>query len=172
MDNNLKDFLLSTQEKVILSDLDSFNILVVSCDDASDMMNWRGYLYNSNGFFTNNSYVDHGKYDRVDFVLLTNLYNRHNRYYEHSTIDNHWDLAKSFNLLYFNSYSRKVITEKDYLFISSLFPNMTVDFEEYINDKSNIPDGEESSFIKEHVLGIVFFLEQQAYENNGYFTGK
>jgi hypothetical protein len=105
MDNKLKDFLLSAQSK--FSDTPSptaLNVLAVCCDSPSDMQKWFYYMYGNEGLFMQDSYVEQSQYNKVDVVLLTNLYHRHYDYPKKDQIKNHWDLAQSFNLVCFNPF--------------------------------------------------------------------
>ena len=78
MDNNLKSYLSSAHDKFSTQvSEDEINVLVVGCADEMDMQKWYSYLYGSQGLFTLDSYADRSAYDRVDLVLLTNLYHRH-----------------------------------------------------------------------------------------------
>ncbi len=169
LDNTLKDFLISTQEKVKKSSLEDVNILVVGCDDEANMHMWRGYLLGSNGFFTENSFINHDQFDRVDYVLLTNIYNRHYRYFEGERIINHWSLSASFNLLYPNKFSRRNVAidgEIDLNHMNSIFPNHNIEFEKYLNDVVDVPDGEKQE-IKKLVLGVAWYADK--YRKNGIY---
>ena len=67
LDHNLKDFLLSTQHKVINASDNDINILIVACDSAVDMQVWRGYLFGASGLFTDGGFIPHSEFDRVDY---------------------------------------------------------------------------------------------------------
>ncbi|UST92734.1 hypothetical protein [Pseudomonas siliginis] len=108
MDNNLKDFLISAHEKFASATPDyELNILVVGCDDAMDMQKWYSYLYGAKGLFTVESYSDTSAYDRVDLVLLTNLYHRHKDPATKDKLDGHWRLSEAFCILCENPKSLK-----------------------------------------------------------------
>lgn len=171
MDNNLLDFLISTQEKVESSRLVDINVLVVCCDSAIDMQLWRGYLFGEQGLFTENAFSSHDKYNRVDYVLLTNMFNRHYRYYETSKIDNHWSLSKSFNLLYPNRFSKRNMTIvyegiKDFRLLSEVFHNYSEDFEEYLKDDTDVP-ANENPIVKKNILGVAWFSDK--YRDKGIY---
>lgn len=103
MDNKLKDFLISAHGKFADSTSDeTLNVLAVCCDTASDMQKWFGYLYGPEGLFMNDSYHPVSNYERVDVVLLTNLYHRHYNYRHKDQLTSHWDLGKAFNIVLSN----------------------------------------------------------------------
>lgn len=173
-DNKLKDFLESTHEKVKSSPLSDVNILVVCCDNALDMQVWRGYLFGYSGFFTKDSFIDHSKFNRVDYVLLTNIYNRHKNFHEDSVISNHWKLSSSFNLLYPNRYSLRNVDvngPSDLDKMNKIFPNHNRKFEVYLSDKIDLPEGEDY-VTKEMYLGITWYTDK--FKENGifYFSSK
>ena len=108
MDNKLKDYLASAQEKFATHTPDSeLNVLVVGCDDAHDMQKWHSYLYGSQGLFTPESYADTAAYDRVDLVLLTNLFHRHKDPVLKNKLTDHWFLSEAFCILCENPTSLK-----------------------------------------------------------------
>jgi hypothetical protein len=108
MDNNLKDFLISAHEKFAdITPDNELNVLVVGCDDAMDMQKWYSYLYGGRGLFTLESYSDASAYDRVDLVLLTNLYHRHKNPASKDEISEHWSLSEAFCVLCKNPRSLK-----------------------------------------------------------------
>lgn len=108
MDNNLKDFLVSAHEKFAPETPDNeLNVLVVGCDDAMDMQKWNSYLYGTQGLFTLESYADTTTYDRVDLVLLTNLYHRHKDPALKDKLSGHWQLSEAFCVLCQNPKSLK-----------------------------------------------------------------
>ncbi|MFZ2450317.1 MAG: hypothetical protein WAW36_07355 [Methylovulum miyakonense] len=173
-DNKLKDFLESTHAKVENSPLSDVNILVVCCDNALDMHIWRGYMFGFSGLFTENSFIDHSKFNKVDYVLLTNIYNRHKNFYENSVISNHWKLSSSFNLLYPNRYSirnENIIGYLDLDKMNKIFPNHNRKFEDYLSDKTDLPEGE-SYDAKEMLLGIAFYTDKFKKDGIYYFRSK
>lgn len=108
MDNNLKDFLLSADGKFAAVTPDKeLNVLVVACDDAMDMQKWYSYLYGSQGLFTPESFVDSSGYNKVDMVLLTNLYHRHKDPVLKDKLVGHWELNQAFSILCQNPKSLK-----------------------------------------------------------------
>ncbi|MBB1485810.1 hypothetical protein [Oceanospirillum sediminis] len=169
MDNKLKDYLKSAQRKLKNSNESDTNILIVCCDNAIDMMRWFLYLHGSQGLFTENSFVDRIEYNRVDYVLLTNIFHRHNKYFDNTIITDHWKLSKSFNLLYPNKLSSRNIEHKDCNgdldFVSDLFPNYSRQFVEYLNNKNDDPT--ENSY---HIMDIALFSDK--YRDNGIFHFK
>ena len=108
MDINLKDFLLSADGKfsAVTSDKE-LNVLVVACDDAMDMQKWYSYLHGPQGLFTPESYVDASGYNKVDMVLLTNLYHRHKDLALKNKLVGHWELNQAFSILCHNPKSLK-----------------------------------------------------------------
>lgn len=108
MDNNLKTFLVSAHSKFAAVTPDNeLNILIVACDDAMDMQKWHSYLFGVQGLFTNDSYADRAAYDRVDMVVLTNLYHRHKDPASKHKITGHWHLSEAFCILCANPFSEK-----------------------------------------------------------------
>jgi hypothetical protein len=104
MDNNLKDFLESANQKFNPNCPENeINILLVGCNDAADIQSWIGYLFATEGLFTNDSYVDATKYQNVDLVIFTNLYYKHKDFFE-KQIEIFWDLSHSFNLYFENPF--------------------------------------------------------------------
>jgi hypothetical protein len=171
MENNLWTFLTSTHEKVKNAKLQDVNVLVVCCDSALDMQAWRQYLLGFKGVFTEHSFVPHSVFDRVDYVLLTNLYNRHHRFYEADLINNHWTLSSAFNLLYPNKFSERNSTliingKQDYLFLSQVFNNYSEEFEDYLRDNKDIPNDNEKHETKQF-LGVAWFSDK--YRDKGIY---
>lgn len=174
LDNKLKDFLLSTQEKVEKSDINDINVLVVCCNDAIDMHTWREYLFGFSGFFTEHSFIPHKEFERVDYVLLTNIYNRHYRFFDDYLVTNHWCLSKSFNLLYPNKYSKRnqnVDGEKDLKMVNSVFNNHNINFEEYLKDEQDVPIGE-NQLSKETRMGVAWYSDKYKGHGIHYFSGR
>jgi len=171
-DNKLKDYLLSTQDKVKNSPESDVNILVVCCGDALNMHVWREYLVGSmNGFFTEHSLLDHGDFNRVDYVLLTNIQDRHHKYFDVVSVINHWELGMSFNLLYPNKYSirnRTVIGKRDLEIMNSIFPNQNIDFQNYMNDENDIPSGSDPT-LKDTIMGIKWYTDKFRELGKHYF---
>lgn len=173
LDNTLKDFLYSTQEKVAKSSLRDVNLLVVCCKDEVDMQLWRGYLFGFNGYFTETSFIPRRNFNRVDYVLLTNIQNRHYRYFSGSRVDDRWSLAGSFNLLYPNKFSTRNKTiysgEKDLEEINKVFPNHNIEFEKYLKDKGDVPLNE-SQEAKTSNLGIAFYVDKLKQQGLNLFS--
>jgi len=173
LDNTLKDFLYSTQEKVAKSSTRDVNLLVVCCKDEVDMQLWRGYLFGFNGYFTNTSLIPHRNFSRVDYVLLTNIHNRHYRYFSGSRIDDRWKLAGSFNLLYPNKFSTRNMAvysgEKDIEEINKVFPNYNIDFENYLKNKEDVPPNE-SQEAKISNLGVAFYADKLKQRGLTFFS--
>ncbi|MDH2919562.1 MAG: hypothetical protein PXX73_10265 [Sideroxydans sp.] len=168
MDNNLKDFLVSMQNKVGCAPKNDVNVLVACCDDEIDMQTWRGYLWGAGGFFTKKPTVlQHDKFNNVDYILLTNLFNRHKHFHTDTAIKNHWELSSSFCLLYPNHFSsRNKCVENgldDVKQLSTIFPNLSVAFEEYFQDKCDLPT-DENFEMKKLVMGVAWFVDKQAQQ--------
>lgn len=104
MDNNLKDFLLSANQKFNPDCPENeINILLVGCNDPADIQSWIGYLFATAGLFTRDSYTDVSKYQNVDLVVFTNLYYKHKNFFEKQS-DNFWSLTHSLNLYFENPF--------------------------------------------------------------------
>lgn len=171
LDNVLKDFLLSTQSKVKDASLTDTNILLICCDDELDVHQWRHHLLGRNGFLTGNSQCSSDEYNRVDFVLLTNLYNRQIRPYEGEVCGNHWSLADAFCLLYPNKLSlrNKDIYDwvKESSKVSDFFPNHSRNFEDYFSN-GEVPEGENLD-MKTMCLAVAFFSDNLKKNGRSYF---
>lgn len=172
LDNKMKDYLLSVQEKVDSAPAEDVNVLVVCCDDAFDMHRWRGYLFNDmSGLFTPNSFINPEAYSKVDFVLLTNIYNRHHNYFDSALISNYWRLDNSFNLLYPNRFSlkNKFLSGRGNLdALNKIFPNHNVQFEDYMKDDSDLPENE-SIITKKNIAGIAWYTDKYKVKGKHYF---
>ena len=104
MDNNLKDFLESANQKFNTDCPESeINILLVGCNDPADIQSWIGYLFATDGLFTDDSYADVTKYQNVDLVIFTNLYYKHKNFFDKQT-DKFWSLNHSLNLYFENPF--------------------------------------------------------------------
>jgi hypothetical protein len=108
-DNNLKDFLVSANNKFDPnSSKQIINVLVVSCGNQSDMQKWFNYLFSHEGLFTETPYYkNYDEYSNVDIVVLTNLYHKHHNFFEKRHLRNHWSLEDSFNLMYYNPLAKQ-----------------------------------------------------------------
>lgn len=173
LDNVLSDFLTSTQGKVKDAPLTDSNILLICCDDELDVQQWRHHLFGPIGFFTDKSRSNPDDYNRVDFVLLTNLYNRHSRAYEGKVAGNSWSLADAFCLLYPNKFSLRNSKIDDcieeFSKVSEFFPNHSTNFESYFAN-SEVPEGESLS-IKRMCLAVAFFSDNLKKNGRTYFKG-
>lgn len=148
MDNNLKDFLKSADEKFNPeSSNQELNILAVSCDDAEDMQLWYYYLYKDAGLFTSNSFYPTLNFENVDLVLLNNLYFRHNKY-KTKNISNSWNLLDAFCLIFKNPFAKKIkeCAIQEFLMLCPNYNNMFKDWdsgssvEEEVKDIRKIAD--------------------------------
>lgn len=144
MDNNLKEFLELTHEKVKPTPNENeVNVLVVGCGDDRDIQNWVNYLWAPEGLFTSQSFADRDKYKNVDFVVLTNQYFKHNKYFEKRVIDS-WSIEKCFNLIFPNPY-RCLQKEKAMKHFISICPNYSEELSKYV-----VP-GEVPDYVKDAV---------------------
>ncbi|MDE1315787.1 hypothetical protein MEG05_17315 [Vibrio aestuarianus] len=171
VENNLLSFLESTQEKVEKSGVHDINVLVVCCDSAMDMQAWRQSLFGFQGLFTEHSFSSHEKFERVDFVLLTNLYNRHWRFYEANLITDHWNLSNAFCLLYPNKFSLRNTrllfdSKQELVFMNKVFPNYSSEFEKYMKDDLDIPNADVAPELKEFA-GVAWFSDK--YRDRGVY---
>jgi hypothetical protein len=173
LDNVMKDFLESTQEKVKQCRTDDTNILIVCCHDEIDMQLWRGYLFGEGGFFTESSPIGHERFDHVDFVLFTNTYNRHFQYFNDPRVSNHWSLSSSFNLLYPNRFSKKsksisVESGREKLSeLNKIFPNHNIKFEDYLKNQEDVPSGEKKA--TKSILGVAWYADKFKANSVFYF---
>ncbi len=149
MDNNLKDFLISANQKFNPTPNENeVNILVVCCGDANDMQNWHNYMFAQRGLFTKNSFCHQNKYLLVDLVVLSNIYHRH-KFFDKVDLSDNWNLASAFNLVFSNRY-RKLNKEKSIKFFLNIFPHYTDELEKY-----EIPEDNGSEFMRQVLKSIV-----------------
>ncbi|MFN3782271.1 MAG: hypothetical protein ACK4R6_00010 [Spirosomataceae bacterium] len=131
MDNNLKEFLELTHEKVNPTPSENeVNVLVVGCGDDEDIQNWVNYLYASEGLFTKESFADNTLYNNVDLVVLTNQYFKHNRFFDKRVIDS-WSIEKGFSLIFCNPFRRLDKGDAIKHFIS-ICPNFSDEITKYV----------------------------------------
>jgi len=127
MDNNLKDFLKSANEKFNPNATDKeLNVLSVSCNDAEDMQLWYYYMFKDKGLFKADSFCPHSDYENVDVVLLNNLYFKHNKY-NTKNLTNSWDLGNAFSVVFINPFSKLKKNDAITKFLT-LFPNYNNEF--------------------------------------------
>lgn len=144
MDNNLKEFLELTHEKVNPTPNENeVNVLVVGCGDERDIQNWVNYLWAPEGLFTSQSFADRTKYNNVDFVVLTNQYFKHNKYFDKRVIDC-WSIENCFNLIFPNPY-RRLQKENAMKHFISICPNYSEEISKYV-----VP-GEVPNYVKDSV---------------------
>jgi hypothetical protein len=159
MDNNLKEFLELTHEKVNPNAGENeVNILIVGCDDDRDIQNWVNYLWAPQGLFTSNSFADNSKYNNVDMVVLTNLYFKHNKYFD-KNVQNCWTLENSFNLIFSNPF-RKLQKEEAMKHFIEILPNYSKEIAEY-----EVP-GEVPDFVKDAVK-VAWFVKDNLEKKQG-----
>jgi len=139
LDNTLKTFLQDAHNKFPIVELtDQLNVLVVCCDNEYDMSRWYDYLYQSQGLFTDDSFADPKTYDRVDLLVLTNLFNRHYSFSEKIIDTNSWALNDAFNLAFINpdkvsSYKMSIV--KKFL---QTFSHYTLYFDHYREELAEV----------------------------------
>lgn len=161
-DNKLKDFLLSAQSKFEKSDDYAVNVLIVCCDDKLNMQDWRNYVVDYGGFFTETSIVPREDFEKIDVILLTNILNRHRiRQNKVAELINPWDFNKSFNLAYIDPTKAN---KWQIWGLFSLFEDTTPEFEEFF--KKGKPPENESPELK-NILSVAWFSD--ANLDRGYF---
>ena len=161
MDNNLKDFLESAHNKFNPSPNESeVNILLVGCDDKNDIQNWHNYLFAGQGLFTNDSFADKGKYNNVDLVVFTNLYFKHNKYFD-KKVRNSWTLENSFNLVFSNPF-RQLQKQKAIKNFLDFFPHFTWDLHHY-------SDPGEAPFDVKDAVRISWFIKDNLEDKKGLY---
>jgi len=161
MDNNLKIFLELAHEKFNPTPVESeVNILLVGCDDENDIQNWHYYLFAEQGLFTGSSFAEIKMYTNVDIVVFTNLYFKHNKYFE-KMVRNSWTLEKSFNLVFSNPF-RQLQKEKAIKNFLDFFPHFTWDLCNY-----TVP-GDAPSYVKDSVR-ISWFVKGNLEKNKGLY---
>jgi len=107
MDNSLKDFLLSANNKFNPAATDKeLNILSVSCNDAEDMQLWYYYMFKEQGLLTPSSFHPVSDFENVDVVILNNLYFKHYEYFNKKLL-NSWDFGNCFNLIFINPFAKQ-----------------------------------------------------------------
>jgi hypothetical protein len=161
MDNNLKDFLELSHEKFNPTPNENeVNILLVGCDDERDIQKWHYYLFAEQGLFTAKSFADREKYKNVDLVVFTNLYFKHNKYFD-KNVRNSWTLENSFNLIFSNPF-RLLQKEKAIKNFLDIFPHFTWDLSSY-----SVP-GDAPSYVKDSVR-ISWFVKDNLEKNKGLY---
>ncbi|WP_028863995.1 hypothetical protein [Psychromonas aquimarina] len=131
LDNRMKDFLISAHGKFSDENYgDVVNVLLVCCDDAMDMTKWTSYLTGLQGLFTKDSFHSQVSFNKVDVVILSNLYHRHAKYQEKENITNNWDFASSFNILFCNP-GRKSNKKKAIEHLYDIIPNFSKEVMNY-----------------------------------------
>lgn len=161
MDNNLKDFLELANEKFNANTpANELNILVVGCDDANDIQNWFYYLWADQGLFTPNSFTDSAKYNNVDLGVFTNLYFKHNHFFD-KRVSNSWSLSDTFNLLFPNPLRKSNKKDAFFHFIEI--------FNHYSNELSvyNVP-GDAPDYVK-NTQRITYFVKRFLEEQKGLY---
>ncbi|AUI85866.1 hypothetical protein BS333_05440 [Vibrio azureus] len=138
MDNKLKDYLLSAQKK-FSSEVKSkeLNVLLVCCDTAMDMQKWFHYMYGMQGLLTPESFYNPLEYERVDVVILTNLYHRHYSYKDKLKIEDHWSFGKAFNLIFKNRSLNKGKDEVIWALVDTI-PNFSREIVDYLSSLQEI----------------------------------
>lgn len=140
MDNNLKDFLVSANQKFNTTPNEiEVNILIVCCGDANDIQFWHNYMFAPQGLFTKDSYYNQNEYSLVDVVVLTNLYHRHNKYFDKKNLVDIWNLSEAFNLVFSNPF-RKLNKEKSIKHFLDIFPHYTYELAEHKIVLQNEPE--------------------------------
>lgn len=161
MDNNLKDFLELSHKKFNPRPTEEeVNILLVGCDGENDIQKWHYYLFAEQGLFTEKSFADRNNFDNVDLVVLTNLYFKHNRFFEKNT-RNSWTLENSFNLVFSNP-SRRLNKKESIKNFLDIFPHFTWDLCNY-----TVP-GDAPSYVKNSVR-ISWFVKDNLEKNKGLY---
>lgn len=166
MDNNLKDFLELAHDKFDPTPNENeVNILIVGCDDDRDIQNWFNYLWEEQGLFTEQSFADRDKYKNVDLVVFTNLYFKHNKYFD-KQVKNCWTLDKSFNLIFGNPF-RHLQKEASIKYFMKILPNFTEELGAY-----KVP-GDAPDYVKNSVRIPWFIKDNLEKQQNIYlFTEK
>lgn len=161
MDNNMKDFLMSAHEKFSNEPSDTeLNVLIVGCDDAMDMQKWHSYLYGVQGLFTSESYADRSAYQKVDMVVLTNLYHRHKDPAAKDKLSGHWRLSEAFCLLCANPDSTKP-GQISYEFSKTL--------RHYNNEWNDYLEGDDEPDFILKGIGIPAFVADQLQAKGHYY---
>jgi len=131
MDNKLKDFLKSAQDKFPVSTDCNFNILIISLEIIPDMDEWYSYIFGENGVFTQKSFVEE-KYENVDAILITTPIYGHAGWYYYGEI-NVWKLEETISLLFLNPDREFTGTGRFYISDGiELFGNLTGEFVKFL----------------------------------------
>jgi hypothetical protein len=166
MDNNLKDFLLLTQGKLNpVSSLNEYNVLLIGCDNAEDFQEWFNYMFAEQGLFTGYSFEPPKNYDLVDAVVMTNLYDKHNRFFEKEE-NYYWTLEGGLNMLFMNQFAR-LEKKEAFNYFGSILPHHTDEFANY-----DVP-GEAPEEVK-FAVWVSNFIKDYLEEKRGlhYFSVK
>ena len=161
MDNNLKDFLESAHSKFSSdSNENEINILLVGCNDMADIQSWLGYLYATQGLFTQSSYSDVSKFNNVDLVVFTNLYFKHKDFFDKKLNDS-WGLDRTLNLYFENPNRLKIKREGIDNFYREL-TNYNLEYNQFV-----VP-GDAPNEVKEAVRLPHFVIDHLEKGNNTY----
>jgi len=174
-DNTVKGFLKCSQKKMLGSSLDDINVVILCCDSALDVQQWRGYLVDSRGILTGKSpLLLPAEIDRIDFVLVTNLFDRNFGYRQDQVPGDNWSLGDAFCLLYPNRFSKRNINlvdgSKDFDRLGEIFPNHSRNFEDFMRDDLNVPEGESPEM--KLILGVAWFSDGLEEKGMKYFSSK
>ena len=157
LDNRMKDYLISAHDKFSDENYDdTVNVLLVCCDDAMDMTKWTSYLTGLQGLFTKASFHNQELFNKVDVVILSNLYHRHAKYQEKVNIIDNWDFASSFNILLCNP-GRKSDKKKAIEHFYETIPNFNKEVMDY-----TVPYGLE-------VLKLATFVNKELKAKNKHY---
>lgn len=153
LDNTLKTFLQEAHNKFpIVEPTNLLNVLIVCCDDEHDMSRWYDYLHQAQGLFTDDSFADPKTYNRVDLVVLTNIFNRHYSFSEKIIDTNSWCLNDAFSLAFINpikALDYKTMIAQNFL---QTFSNYTQGFDYYREELEDISVSPEYAFPILHFL--------------------
>jgi hypothetical protein len=130
MDNNLMEFLQLAHGKFpSTTGENELNVLVVGCDDERDIQNWFYYLHLHQGLFTRESFANRATYANVDVVVFTNLYFKHNKFFDKS-VSGSWSLTNTFNLIFANPF-RKADKQNAIMHFINILPNFSNQLQAY-----------------------------------------
>ena len=155
-DNKLKDFLISAHGKfAAVPDEKALNVLAVCCDDPGDVQKWFGYMYAHEGLFTEQSFAERSQYERVDVVMLTNLFHRHHKHEMKDKLSNHWDLGSAFNLVFSNP-KRQLDKGAAILHFLNAVPNYGMELFQYRAPGDIPPEVEAALRVRSFVMERLF----------------
>lgn len=150
------------------------NILLLGCDDASDIQQWKHHLWSHGGLFTKEyEGMMSREYENIDAVVLTNLYHRH-KYYDNIE-GNSWTLEDSFNIILPNVHAKNksnIVKCKGLLYFYNTFPHFSYELSKYSPEVSTGSDPDDLIPDVKDAIQINNFIKSELEEKQGKYYFK